>query len=318
MNHTAIFSKAMFLVLACLFSTHISAKKGGDIYVFTSDASGFHTRTVFYDDGKEVVAFDAQFTVPLAEQAIAFLRTQTQHPLRYLVVTHPNPDKFNGIPAFQAAGAKVVMSSSSAAHLAAVHQYKQYYFVQMAKMFSEATYPRLPKADIVFEKRHTLRLANGGTIQLEELGHSGISTNQTLAYLRTEKALIVGDLVHHKAHAWLEGPIVNGKAQYAADQWIQALQEIQHRYPSQLQIYGGRGDVAPLSVAIPAQIAYLKTADALCLAYVNGLPGTSLDERKALVDYAALQSRFEAQFPDYQLGYMIAYGAYGIVASLHE
>jgi glyoxylase-like metal-dependent hydrolase (beta-lactamase superfamily II) len=69
----------------------------GEVFAFESDAGGFNTRTWFYDDGQELVAFDAQFTPELARQAIAFARARTAHPIRTLVITHPNPDKFNGM-----------------------------------------------------------------------------------------------------------------------------------------------------------------------------------------------------------------------------
>jgi glyoxylase-like metal-dependent hydrolase (beta-lactamase superfamily II) len=215
------FSASLILTLFTVIT--VSAHDIGNLYVFVSDANGFDTKTVFYDDGKEVVAFDAQFTEAKAKQAIDFLKTKTANPVKYLVVTHPNPDKFNGIPAFQAIGAKVVMSNLSIKNLPEVHNYKKYYFVQTAKMFTEETYPKLPTADITFEDNYVIKLANGGEVELTELKQSGISTNQTVAYVKTVNALILGDLVHHNAHAWLEGPIVKGTASYNGDNGIRTL-----------------------------------------------------------------------------------------------
>ena len=68
---------------------------GGTLYAYDSGADGFFTKTFFYDTGSEVVAFDAQFTPALAEAALAWLGAQTDSPVTHLVITHPNPDKFN-------------------------------------------------------------------------------------------------------------------------------------------------------------------------------------------------------------------------------
>ncbi len=306
--------KVAAFLIAMLAVVNLFAQE--NIYVYESDANGFHTKTTFYDDGKEVVAFDAQFTEALAEQAISFLKSKTKSPIKYLVVTHPNPDKFNGIPAFQKIGAQVVMSDVSSQHLEGVHAYKKYYFVNMAKMFTEETYPALPKADILFSKKHQLKLANGGKVDLLELEQSGISTNQTVAYIKSVNALIVGDLVHHKAHAWLEGPIVNGKSAFSNEKWMAVLQRLEKEFPAKTTVYGGRGEAVALKVAAAAQVLYLQKATQLAQNYLNALEGSSLADKKSKVDYAALQAVFEKEFPDYKLGYMIAYGAYGMVASL--
>ncbi|MFY7786331.1 MAG: hypothetical protein ACOVQA_00540 [Thermoflexibacteraceae bacterium] len=297
-------------------SQDVAAGSIGNIYVFESDGNGFNTKTVFYDDGKEVVAFDAQFTEQTAQQAIDFLKTKTKNPIKYLVVLHPNPDKFNGIPAFKKIGAKVIMSNQTASNLAGVHAYKKYYFVNIAKMFTDASYPQLPTADVTFEDSYTIQLSNGGKVNLTELKQRGISNNQTVAEITRAKALVVGDLVHHNAHAWLEGAIVNGAANYNGTSWVNVLTTIQQKYAKDLIVYGGRGEAAVLSVAIPQQINYLQNADKITREYVNTLAGANLEEKKAKVNYADLQKVFEKTFPTYQLGYMVAYGAYGLVGSL--
>lgn len=288
----------------------------GQVYVFESEASGFNTKTVFYDDGREVVAFDAQFTVGAAEQALAFLKTKTAHPVKYLVVTHPNPDKFLGIPAFRRAGATVVMSAETARHLPAVYAYKKYYFVNMAKMFTEATFPQPVTADQTFADTYTLKTAGGGVVELRELHQAGVSANQTVAYVQSANVLVVGDLVHHRAHAWLEGPIVDGKATFRAQPWISALQTVQRQYPATVTVYGGRGEAVAASVALSQQMRYLQQAETLTRQVVESLPGTTLADKKAKVDYAALTKAFEQAFPGYGLSYMVTYGAYGLVGSL--
>ena len=86
--------------------------KVGTLEVFTSGADGFDTHSYYYDTGQEVVVFGAQFTPGLAKQVVAHIQARTASPIRYLVLTHPNPDKFNGARVFQALGAKVVASEA--------------------------------------------------------------------------------------------------------------------------------------------------------------------------------------------------------------
>lgn len=178
------------------------------IFTFESDASGFNTKTYFYDNGEEVVAIDTQFTTEHARKSIAYLRTQTQNPISYAIITHPNPDKFNGLRVFQEHGAKVIASSETARQMPGVHAYKKHFFVEIAKMFSEQTYPALGIPDLVFDDSLRLKLNNGNYILLNKLPYSGVSATQTVAFIPSLNVLFVGDLAHHNAHAWLEGGIV--------------------------------------------------------------------------------------------------------------
>lgn len=154
----------------------LAGNDGGALYTFESGAAGFSTKTFFYDTGDEVIAFDAHFTPELAEQAIAYLRTESDSPLSTVVITHPNPDKFNGVPAFQAAGAEVVASTATAGSIPGVHDYKKAGLVG-AGMFTDETYPPLATVDQTFEGSETLELKGGKTVELRELRQPGVSSN---------------------------------------------------------------------------------------------------------------------------------------------
>ena len=106
----------------------------GKVIEFTSNANGFNTKTIFYEGKNEVIAFDAQFTPELARKSIEYLRKFTSKPISYLVITHPNPDKFNGASVFQNEGAKVVASRATKLAIPEVHAYKKYFFVKNSKI----------------------------------------------------------------------------------------------------------------------------------------------------------------------------------------
>ncbi len=114
-------------------------------------------------------------------------------------------------------------------------------------MFTEETYPQQATVDETFTGTHTLELSDGKTVELSELSQSGVSSTQTVALIPELNALIVGDLVHHKLHAWLEGGIVNGQATPTIEGWIADLQELETTFGGDPEptVYGGRGEPRP-------------------------------------------------------------------------
>lgn len=280
---------------------------------FTSGSNGFDTHSYWLDTGREVVVFDAQFTTDYANQLIAAIHAQTDHPIRWVVVTHPNPDKFNGAPAFQALGAKVIASESTAAAMPGVHAYKKNYFVNVAHSFTDATYPAEAHVDVTFRGDYDLPLEGGTTVHLHELAHRGVSSTQTIAYLPESKSLVVGDLVHVRAHAWLEGGIVDGKPTPDLASWSLALDELR-AYPNAV-VFGGRGETADVESAVATEKAYLTGMDELVTKYVADLgdnAATELTGANASTDWANITKLAQAAYPDYALSYMIDYGVYGL------
>lgn len=293
-----------------------TAKHPGAIYVYESDDAGFKTKNFFYDNGEEVVGFDTQFTPAIAQQALVFLHSKTSHPLTTLVITHPNPDKFNAIAVYQQAGARVVASQTTAAALPAVQAYKQYFFTSVAKMFTDATYPALGKPDTTFVNTTTLTLRNGDRIELRELAQPGVSATQTVAYVPAVNSLLVGDLVHYQTHSWLEGGLVAGVATPSISGWIADLGELAQAYGQRNPVvYGGRGAAVPLMTAVPSQIEYLQRVDAIATAYVGelGHRRAELHGPTAQAHYSAVADRIKAAFPSYQLPFMVEYSVYGLV-----
>jgi glyoxylase-like metal-dependent hydrolase (beta-lactamase superfamily II) len=293
-----------------------AAPASAALSTFTSDASGFDTHTFWFDTGREVVVFDAQFTPALAEQALASIRAATASPVRYVVITHPNPDKFNGAPVFQAAGAKVVASCATTAALPTVHAYKKHYFVDVAHMFTEDTYPALATVDVTFDGALELPLSDGARVKLVELAHAGVSSTQTVALVPSANALVVGDLVHEGAHAWLEGGIVDGAPKPSLASWHAALGELAE-WPD-TTAYGGRGVPAKTADAIAHESRYLDEAERVVRAYVSANPSRldALKQGGTADDAKAIAQSLVAAFPTYTLEYLVEYGVYGLIASI--
>ena len=271
-----------------------TSARGLALHTFTSGAAGFDTHSHWLDTGKEVVVFDAQFTPALAEQLITRIRATTRSPITTLVITHPNPDKFNGATAFQAIGAQVIASAATAAAMPAVHAYKRHYFVNVARMFTAESYPRLPQVDRTFTR----------------------SLTQTVAHVPAARALVVGDLVHHRAHAWLEGGLVASSPRLDVDAWVAALGELKRFRGA--TVFGGRGEAAPVAEAIAAQQAYLQRARAITKAYVADLGPRvgELDGPEAAGHQAAIAERIAAAFPGHALAYLTGYSIYGLILAV--
>jgi glyoxylase-like metal-dependent hydrolase (beta-lactamase superfamily II) len=310
------FSLAALCIAACNHSsqpTKNAELSSRPVHRFTSDAAGFDTNSFWFDTGKEVVVFDAQFTNELAAKVIEQIQSKTQSPIKYVVVTHPNPDKFNGVSAFQALGAKVVASEATTKAIPEVHAYKKYFFVNIAKMFTDESYPQQAKVDITFSKELSLSLEASGKITLRELKHSGVSSTQTVAYIAESRALIVGDLVHYKTHAWLEGGIINGKPSPSLQDWKMALDELLS-YEGAM-VYGGRGEAAPVADVVREEKAYLDTMNQIVTQYVSslGTKRSELSSNSAGEHYKKISQLAQDALPGYALPYMIDYGVYGLV-----
>ena len=325
---------ALTFALGCSSrSSDLSASQGstaapgaGDaaIGVYTSDwAHGFATRTVFYDTGSEVIAFDAQFTEDLAREAIAAIDAKTGgKPISYLVITHPNPDKFNGVGPFRARGAKIVASAATAAAIPGVHAYKKNFWINVAKQFTADTYPPEATVDETFEGTRTIT-SNGHDVVLSELAHPAVTSTQTVAFVRDANALVVGDVVHASVHAWLEGPIPAGVTDPSAlpgpdlDAWSAALDEIADAH-GDAAVYGGRGAEDPpgsvtVADAVKDEKAYLASVKDIAAGALAAL-GTDASARQDVV--AKTESDAKAAFPSYGLPDMIQYGAYGLIGEL--
>ena len=280
-----------------------------EVHAFVSDASGFDTTTYWVDTGSQVVVFDTQFTPELAEAMLAEIQAATDSPVTHVVVTHANPDKFNGATVFQEAGAELVASEATASAMPGVHAYKEAYFTTVG-MFEEGAYPTLPVVDRTFSG--TVELVDG--ITLHELDHGGVTTSQTVAL--AGDALFVGDLVAGRAHAWLEGGIVDGAPTPDLDSWVAALDEL--RAFEGATVYPGRGEALPVNAAVQEQQDYLVALEAIVAGHLGELddPMAALSGDEAWDHYGVITADAEAAFPEHSLSYLVTYGVYGLALQL--
>jgi glyoxylase-like metal-dependent hydrolase (beta-lactamase superfamily II) len=306
--------KPLFAAAALTLTT--SLVHAGQLHVFTSDAAGFNTHSVWYDDGKEVTVVDTQFVPQIAQKLVADIQRQTKSPITRIIVTHPSPDKFNALSVFHQLGAESISSAKTAQAIAGVDAYKRYFWVNIAKAFTDETYPKVEPVKTTFSGKQQIKLKSGETISLFELKHAGIASNQVVVRIDQTGDLIVGDLVHSNNHAWLEGGIVDGKTSPDLTSWKAALNELPALTKASSKVYGGRGAVLPVKQAVAQQIAYLDKAEQIVDTYIAGLGDKRSefsDPAKQGAHYAAIQAEFVKAYPSYAMPDLISYSVYGLV-----
>lgn len=307
------FTKSLIAVAASL-TLAAGAASAGQLHVFTSDAAGFNTHTPWYDDGKEVTVVDTQFVPAIAEKLVAEIHRQTKSPITRVIVTHPNPDKFNALSVFHKAGVESIASAKTAAAIPGTDAYKRHFWVKIVKAFTDESYPKAEPVKTTFSGQMTIRLKSGETLTLFELKEPGISSNQTVVRIDRSGDLVVGDLVHTKTHAWLEGGIVDGKAVPSLAGWKADLKQLTTLGNG--KVYGGRGEFVAVKDAVAQQISYLDKAEGIVDGYLKdvGSKRSELaDPAKQGSHYAAIQAQFVKAFPDYAMPDLIGYSVYGLV-----
>jgi glyoxylase-like metal-dependent hydrolase (beta-lactamase superfamily II) len=276
------------------------------IYEFDAGPVYWNTKNFFYDNGEEVIVFDAQFSPEAARQSIEFIKSKTNNPITWVVILHPAVDKFNGIKAFQEIGAKVLASTNTAASMPAVYAYKRKFFLEGAGKslgFPIENWPALEKIDSIFDGSLSLELKNGQKIILRELGKPAASSHHTIAYIAEEEALFVGDLIHYQAHVNLEGNVMGNKTIPMLASWLEALNEVNKifRKDPEITVYGGRGKQTSIPTAVWDQTRYLKAAYPIITNfYLNNRRNWSATN---IADkyYKEFQSEMERAFPGFEL-----------------
>lgn len=325
---TKLISIAFVSYLASSCSLIASHSHSSDIVTptvisYESSPDSFNTKTFAIHHAGRTFFVDSQFTQTEAKNFYRKVEKEIESEIEggVVFVTHANPDKFNGAQSLKATNEKLKLltSKNTANEIPKVHDYKKYYFTQIAKSFSETDYPKISEIETHFEDRLEYDLA-GIKIDLIEIKTAALAETHNVVYVESANALFVGDLIHYKAHAWLEGPVATGKSEFNVKNWLKVLDRLEELFPAETKVYAGRGEVAELAVTLQAQRAYLLKAKDIVDEYVarKELSKQNLTREKISQASQDLRAMFEAAFPDYDVSYMIEYGIYGMLQSSLE
>lgn len=184
-----------------------------NVYAYTTQ--GDPNSAVIVGD-ESVLVMEAQATPVMAKALIEKIRTVTDKPIKYLVLSHYHAVRVLGASAFE--GAEIICSSKT---LEMIHERGEQDFKSETDRFprlfrSVESIPHLTFPTITFETAMTVDLGNR-IVELKHLGE-GHTRGDIVAWVPDCKVLCSGDLLEYGATPYC------GDAQL--EEWPQTLQHI--------------------------------------------------------------------------------------------
>lgn len=216
-----------------------TALSPGRAYAYTAEGDP-NTGIVIGDDG--VMVIDAQATPLMAQDVIAKIRTVTDKPVKYVVLTHYHAVRVLGASAYDA---DHIIASQDTRDLIVERgaQDMASEIGRFPRLFEGAeSIPGLTWPTLTFKGEMSLHMG-GLEVKLMQLGR-GHTKGDTVAWLPKEKVLFSGDLVEYGATPY------TGDAYLS--EWPQTLDQLQALGASAL--VPGRGDALTDPSSIKAGI----------------------------------------------------------------
>ncbi|QQX88812.1 MBL fold metallo-hydrolase [Cupriavidus necator] len=202
---------------------------------------------VIGDDG--VLIVDTTATPAMAQDLIARIRTITDKPIKYVVLSHYHAVRVLGASAYFAEGAQQVIASRGTYEMIVERGEADMKseIERFPRLFAGVeTVPGLTWPTLVFEKEITLFLGKL-EVRIAHLG-SGHTKGDTVVWLPQQKVLFSGDLVEYDAACYC------GDAQL--EDWPATLDALQALAPQKL--VPGRGPALTTPEEVKQGIAYTK------------------------------------------------------------
>lgn len=247
-------------------------------YAYTAEGDP-NSGIIVGDDG--VMVIDAQATPRMAEDVIAKVRTVTDKPIKYVVLTHYHAVRVLGASGY---GAEQIVASRDTYDLI-VERGQQDYESELGRfprLFQAAeTIPGLTWPTIVFQDRLTLFMGSK-RVEIMQLGR-GHTKGDTVVWLPDDRVLYSGDLVEYGATPY------TGDA-YLED-WPATLDRLAELNPRAL--VPGRGDALTTPEKCKEAIEETKAFLTAMYGGVKAARGKGADLRTAFAETrAALEPRF--------------------------
>ncbi len=184
-----------------------------NIYAYTTQGDP-NSAVIIGDD--HVLVMEAQATPVMAKALIEKIRTVTDKPIKYLILSHYHAVRVLGASAFE--GAEILCSAKT---LEMINERGEQDFKSETDRFprlfrSVESIPHLTYPTITFETAMTINLGNR-IVELKHLG-AGHTRGDIVAWVPDCKALFSGDLLEYGATPYC------GDAQL--EEWPQTLQHI--------------------------------------------------------------------------------------------
>jgi glyoxylase-like metal-dependent hydrolase (beta-lactamase superfamily II) len=200
---------------------------GPDLFAYTAEGDP-NTGVIVGDDSCAV--FDAQATPAMARQVIEKVRTVTDRPIKYVILSHYHAVRVLGASAYQAQG---IIASQETYRLIAERGQQDWEseYGRFPRLFRDAqSVPGLTWPTLAFEREMTLFLGKR-QVKLIQLG-AGHTSGDIVAWVPDARVMFSGDLIEYHSACYC------GDAHLRA--WPQTLNAIRDFDPK--SVAPGRGD----------------------------------------------------------------------------
>ena len=200
---------------------------GPDLYAFTAEGDP-NSAVIVGDDG--CIVFDAQATPALANKVIERVRTVTDKPIKYVVLSHYHAVRVLGASAFQA---EAVVASTETRRLVAERGQQDWdsEFGRFPRLLQGSeSIPGLTWPTLTFEGEMSLFLGKR-EVRLMQLG-AGHTSGDIVAWVPDAEVMFSGDLIEYHSACYCGDAYLR--------EWPATLNEILEFNPK--AIAPGRGD----------------------------------------------------------------------------
>jgi glyoxylase-like metal-dependent hydrolase (beta-lactamase superfamily II) len=199
------------------------------IHVYTAPADKFFVNSFLIETLTGVIVVDTQFLVSTAEALGARLDALGK-PLAAVIITHPHPDHYNGLPVLMRNRAPVPVYANQAT-ISGIKASQSEKRAAWTPVYG-ADYPAadgLPDHPLGADE--ILEIA-GTQLRLIDIG-PGECADNAIIHIPEADALIASDLIYNGAHPWL--------AEHRTSSWLRQLDDVQSRFGNLPNIYAGHG-----------------------------------------------------------------------------
>ena len=200
---------------------------GPDIYAFTAEGDP-NSAVIVGDDG--CIVFDAQATPAMAKSVVERVRTVTDKPIKYVVLSHYHAVRVLGASAYKAQG---IVASDETRRLIVERGQQDWdsEFGRFPRLFRDAeSIPGLTWPTLTFETGMTLYLGKR-EVQLMHLG-AGHTSGDIVAWVPDAQVMCSGDLIEYHSACYCGDAMLR--------EWPMTLNEIRDFNPR--AVAPGRGD----------------------------------------------------------------------------
>jgi glyoxylase-like metal-dependent hydrolase (beta-lactamase superfamily II) len=213
---------------------------GPDIYAFTAEGDP-NTAVIVGDDS--CLVFDAQATPAIAKTVIARVKTVTDKPIKYVVLSHYHAVRVLGASAYKAQG---IVASQETRRLIMERGQQDWdsEFGRFPRLFRDAeSIPGLTWPTLTFDTGMTLYLGKR-EVQLIHLG-AGHTSGDIVAWVPDAQVMCSGDLIEYHSACYCGDALLR--------EWPLTLNEIREFNPR--AVAPGRGDALKGAATVNEAIA---------------------------------------------------------------